>query len=433
MDKLTAIASDSRARAWLEQFHLGDRSRAQKLLEAFAFISRDDFIDQMRAMLLREGETVKGTIALYAERELRHRLGKPHRLFKETKRSVKRATGAKGPDAVKPTKAYDPSVGSEGIVAQMISQLCQEYPRKFLNHPGPDQIRKKRARAFWVVTDLIGSGDRALNYLEAAWLVRSVRSWWSGKLIKLAVMAYSATASGERWVARHSSKPAIHIVLPCPTIDTSFSTKEAEQMKMLCTAYDPTDGEPGHAPWVWQGPSLGYGNTGALLVFAHGAPNNVPLMFHKASRDKKKTWTPLFPARVSAGISKDVFGIDLTAESISARLDNLGDKSLAKSKAVLKSDMQTGQTFLLLSALLQPLRLNDRVLASRTGLKIHELTGLLRKMMQYGWIDSQRRLTDQGYSQLAHARKQELLVIAPMPVGNPELEPYYPTSLRHPI
>lgn len=433
MEKRTAIASDARARAWLEQFHLGDRSRAQRLLEAFAFVSRDDFIDQMRAMLLRESQTVPGAIALYAERELRHRWGKPHRLFKESRRSVKRAIGAKGPDAVKPTKAYDPSVGSEGIVAQMISELCHEHPQKFLNHPGPDQIRNKRARAFWVVTDLIGSGDRASNYLEAAWRLRSVRSWWSGKLMKFAVMSYSSTVPGERWVARHPCRPTISIVLPCPTIDTSFSAKEAEQMKLLCTAYDPTDGEPGHPPWVWRGPSLGYGNGGALLVFAHGAPNNVPLMFHKASRDKKNTWTPLFPARVSAGISKDVFGIDLTAESISARLDNLGDKRLARSKAVLKSDQQTGQTFLLLSALLQPLRMNDRLLANRTGLQMHDLRVLLRNMSQYGWIDSQRRLTDQGYSQLAHARKHALLPEVPMAVGNPETEPYYPTSLRHPI
>lgn len=248
MIKPTAIATDGRAKAWLQQFQMGDRARAQKLLEAFAFISRDDFLDQMRVMLLRESASVKGAIALYAERELRHRFGKPHRLFKEAERKVKRAIGSKGPDAVKPTKAYDPSVGSEGIVAQMISQLCQEYPGKFLNHPGPDQIRKKRARAFWVVTDLIGSGDRASRYLEAAWLVRSVRSWWSGKLMKFAVMAYSATESGERWVARHPSKPEIHIVLPCPTIDTSFPPKEAEQMKMLCTTYDPTDGEPGPPP-----------------------------------------------------------------------------------------------------------------------------------------------------------------------------------------
>jgi len=433
MDKPIAVASDARARAWLEQFNLGDRSRAQKLLEAFAFVSRDDFIDHLRALLLREAETTQGFVALYAERELRHYHGKPNRLFSQTRRAVKRATGAKGPDAVKPTKAYDPSVGSEGIVAQMISQLCQEYPKKFLNHPGPEQIRQKRARAFWVVTDLIGSGERASNYLESAWLVRSVRSRWSGKLMKFAVMAYSATESGERSVARHPSRPAIHIVLPCPTIDNCFSLKVAEQMKTLCTTYDPTDGEPGHGPWFWSGPSLGYGNTGALLVFAHGAPNNVPLMFHKASKLKRKSWTPLFPARVSAGISKEVFGIDLTAESISVRLANLGDKSLATSKAILKSDIGTGHAFLVLGALLQRSRLNDRELATRTGLKTYELTNILRKMAQYGWIDSQRRLTDQGYGQLAHARKQQHVAKRTKHVGNSIPEPYYPSSLRHPI
>ncbi|TNF78766.1 MarR family transcriptional regulator [Pseudomonas sp. ICMP22404] len=433
MDKPTPIASDARARAWLEQFNLGDRSRARKLLEAFAFVSRDDFINHMRAMLLREAESIQGTVALYAERELRHRLGKPNRLFSETRRSIRRAIGAKGPDAVRPTKAYDPSVGSEGIVAQMISQLCQEYPGKFLNHPGPEQIRRKRVRAFWVVTDLIGSGDRASSYLEAAWLVRSVRSWWSGKLMSFAVMAYSATGLGERRVTRHPSKPTIHIVLPCPTIDTCFSAKEAEQMKVLCTTYDPTDGEPGHGPWFWCGPSLGYGNTGALLVFAHGAPNNVPLMFHKASKDKKKTWTPLFPARVSAGISKEVFGIDLTAESISARLANLGDQNLAKSKAILKSDIDTGMSFLVLSALLRRSRMSDRALATRTGLKTYELSNLLQTMTRYGWIDSQRRLTDRGYGQLEHARKQEHLAKEAAPVGNLILEPYYPSSLRHPV
>nr|WP_146226196.1 hypothetical protein [Pseudomonas syringae] len=57
-------------------------------------------------------------------------------------------------------------------------------------------------------------------------------------------------------------------------------------------------------------------------MLAYGEPNNLPLMFHKASEDKKKSWTPLFPARVSAGISKEVFGIDLTAEYVSARLAN---------------------------------------------------------------------------------------------------------------
>jgi hypothetical protein len=433
MEKLTAIESDAQSQAWLKQFNLGDRALAKKLLETFVLVSRDDFVDHMRAMLLREAESVGGMIALYAERELRHRHGIPHRLFKESKGATKRALGAVGPAAVKPTKAYDPSVGSEGIVAQMISQLCLEHPRKFLDHPGPDRIRSKQARAFWVVTDLIGSGNRASRYLEAAWRVRSVRSWWSLKLMQFAVMAYSATKPGEARVVWHPSKPKIHIVIPCPTIDSSFSEKEAEQMKRLCTAYDPTNGEVGKVPWITGGPSLGYGSGGALIAFAHGAPNNIPLMFHKASKNRRKTWTPLFPARVSAGISKEAFGVDLTAEKISSRLANLGDHYLAKSTAVLRSDISTSQTFLLLSALSRHQRFNDRVLAERTGLKVHELRMLLEKVAQYGWIDSQRRLTDQGAGQLAHARKQMHLDTGAEAVGIHEPEPYYPTLLRQPI
>jgi hypothetical protein len=433
MHELTALASDTQAQAWLKQFSMGDRPLAKKLLEAFTFVSRDDFIGHMRTMLICEADNIDGKVALYAERELRHRFGIPHRLFKETRRVTRRACGAAGPAAVKPTKSYDPSVGSEGIVAQMISELCREHPKKFLNHPGPDQIRRERARAFWVVTDLIGSGDRAWRYLEAAWLVKSVRSWWSGRLMKFSVMAYSATETGERRVASHHCHPKIHIVLPCPTIDTMFSTKVAEEMKRLCTTYDPTEGEPGHAPWVWSGPSLGYGNEGALIVFAHGAPNNTPLMFYKAPRDKKKNWTPLFPARVSAGVSKDAFGIDLTADKINARLNNLGQHSLARSVAVLMSDIPTAHIFLVLGALSRPPRLNDRVLASRTGLPMHELTKLLRMMTSYGWIDSQRRLTDQGAGQLAHARKQLHLSKHALPVGRREQEPYYPSLLRQPI
>lgn len=433
MREMVLLISDTQVKAWLQQFQLGDRLLAQKLLEAVTFVSRDDFITHMRAMLIREAESTDGKVALYAERELSHRFGVPHRLFKEGRRKVRRATGFKGPEAVKATISYDPSVGSEGIIAQMISELCKEFPKKFLNHPGPDQIRRERARAFWIVTDLIGTGDRAWRYLEAAWLVRSVRSWWSGKLISFAVLSYAATEEGERRVAKHRCQPQIKIVQPCPTIDTSFSERVAAKLKKLCATYDPTAGEPGHAPWEWSGPSLGYGNTGALIVFAHGAPNNIPLMLYKTSRSKRNSWTPLFPARVSAGISKDAFGVDLNAEQISARLNSIGQRNLARSTAVLKSDIPTAHVFLVLGSLSHRSRLNDRALANRTGLPMLTLCSLIRKMTSFGWIDSQRRLTDQGAGQLAHARKQLHLATDIIPVGKSEPELYYPSSLRRPI
>ncbi len=248
--------------------------------------------------------------------------------------------------------------------------------------------------------------------------------------MKFAVMSYSATEVGDRRVAKHRCEPQIKIVQPCPTIDTVFSERVAAEMKRLCTTYDPTAGEPGHAPWEWSGPSLGYGDTGALIVFAHGAPNNIPLIFYKASRNKRNSWTPLFPARVSAGISKDAFGIDLSAEQISTRLNNVGQRNLARSMAVLKSDIPTAYVFLVLGSLSHPWRLNDRVLANRTGLPMHTLSNLIRRMTSFGWIDSQRRLTDQGAGQLAHAKKQRHLATE---VVKSEPEMYYPEMLRRPI
>lgn len=433
MQELSPILSNAHIEAWLQQFQLGDRALAQQLLEAFLFVSRDDFVDNMRAMLIREADGIEGKVALYAERELGHYRGIPHRLFKEARRKIRRAIGSAGPAAVKPTKAYDPSVGSEGIVAQMISELCKEYPSKFINHPGPDQIREGQARAFWVVTDLVGSGDRAWNYLEAAWLVRSVRSWRSGGFIKFAVMTYAATEAGERRISSHSSRPNVSMVQPCPTIDSMFSKSTAESMKRLCSAYDPTSRDTSQDLWAWRPSSLGHRNTGALMAFAHGAPNNVPLMFYKAPRSKKKKWVPLFPARVSAGLPKDVFGVELSANQIKDRLVALGHPKLAHSGALQTSDIPTAKIFLVLSAVSHPQRLNDRVLAERTKLRIYELTELLKLMTSYGWIDSRRRLTDQGAGQLAHARRQLQLGTEVTPVGKEQPIVYYPKSLRRPI
>ncbi len=70
MQKLTALTSDSNVQSWLQQFHLGDRSLAKSLIEAFILVSRDDFIGHLRAMLLSEAKDVDGRVALYAEREL---------------------------------------------------------------------------------------------------------------------------------------------------------------------------------------------------------------------------------------------------------------------------------------------------------------------------------------------------------------------------
>ncbi|SDG15912.1 phosphoribosyltransferase-like protein [Pseudomonas thivervalensis] len=434
MIKTHPISGTQQAQKWLDQFSMGDRPLAQELLESFLLVSRDDFNDHLRALTLEHADRVKGVVALYAERELGHRFGVPHRLFKESPGKHRRALGAAGPPAVKSTKGYDPSVGSEGVVARLITDLCREFPKKFISHPGPEQIRRKRVRAFWVMTDLVGSGHRARRYLEAAWLVRSVRSWWSGKFLRFAVVAYASTGKGEQYVRSHPCRPDVIHVMPCPTIDTTLSKAGVSKMKLLCETYDPTIGDPGISPWSQGSASLGYLSTGALLIFAHGAPNNVPLMFHKASKRKDPQWIPLFPSRVTAGIDSESFGVSLTSEKIQLRLERFGHASLARSNAVVQSDIPTGEVFLILCALSRPPRLNDSVLSRRTGLPTYRVARLCHLMVTYGWIDSQRRLTDAGAGQLRHARKQMSAFIESLPdIGELEQKPYYPQSLRRPV
>lgn len=421
------------AQKWLTQFDIGDRAIAEQLLAATVLVSRDQFHDQLRELILANAKEIDGSVALYAERELRHRHGVPHRLFKESSRLPRRAEGSAGPSPVMATKAYDPSVGSEGLVANLITELCREFRGKFLNHPGPDQIRKQRARAFWVVTDFVGSGQRARNYLQAAWMVRSVRSWWSGHFMRPSVVAYASTDAGEKWVRSHPSKPQLLQVTPCPTVQTSFPVSLAEKVVNLCEAYNPASGTG--SPFGSGMPALGYAGGGALIVFAHGAPNNVPTILHKASSRKTRPWTPLFPARVSAGLPAQVFGQSLSAEEIAQRLSKRGQTALARSAVALGASVRQGEVLMLLGALSHPPRMNDSVLSGRSGLPTYRVAALCRVLISHGWLDSQRRLTDSGRGQVKHFRKKANAILRGMfrPSGLPQYWPYYPKSLRQPV
>jgi hypothetical protein len=413
-----SILESLQTQAWLRQFRPADQKRAAELLLRFRLVSRDEFADGLRDLIATRGQASAGPVGLYAERELRLRFGVPNRLFKEARRKVRRAYGI-GPPAVRATRAYDPAVGSEGLVAQLITELCRKNPKKFINHPGPDQMRKLKVRAFFVITDLVGSGRRAKTYLEAAWRVRSVRSWWSARFLRFEVLSFAATAKGTKVVERHHCKPFVSSLIPCPIIHTSFGPSEATDMARLCVAYDPIGNDIEH--------SLGVGGLGTLIAFAHCAPNNAPRIFHKMS-DK---WTPLFPGRVTADVATRHFGRNMSAEAIAQRLRALNQRVLSRSPAATNASQTTKMAVLLLAALGRPPRLNEAI-AERTGLTIIEIDQMCARFLQLGWIDGYRRLTDTGHGELSHARAR----IARRRSGEysavvkAEKAPYYPKSLR---
>jgi len=424
----TSMLESEAAKAWLRQFALRDQQLATEMLGIFVFVSRDELASGLMEQVLHHAKFVDGPIALYAEREVGHRLGVPHRLFKESSGKIKRAYGV-GPAPVKATKAYKPEVGSEGIVAQLITDLCRQQPKRFLNHPGPDEIRKTRARAFWILTDFVGSGKRAYDYLSAAWKVRSVRSWKSGRLLNFGVIAYAMTQIGQARIARHPCKPFTSCVQPCPTIFSAFDTAKANACASLCARYDPVGTKTDIGG---DNPFLGFGGVGALMAFAHGAPNNTPRIFHKTSK-RANGWIPLFPARVTASLPTTGFGRSLRPETIAARLEALGNTVLAKSPAARGAPVEVKKRYLVLAAISRAHR-GDDILAIKTGLSSLEVRQVCKDLEGLGWVGERRVLTDEGLGQLRHLRRT---VAQQRQRENTRVDtekpPYYPTSLRAPV
>ncbi len=430
-EEVTASASilESEAgKAWVRQFGLRDQALAAEMLANFIFVSRDEFATGLTDQVMLHAQSVDGPIALYAEREVRHRLGVPHRLFKETRGKVKRAYGV-GPAPVKATRAYRPEVGSEGIIAQLITDLCRAHPKRFLNHPGPDEIRKKGARAFWVLTDFVGSGKRAHDYLSAAWKVRSVRSWKSYRLMQFGVLAYAMTQEGKDRIKSHPCRPLTACVMPCPTIFSAFSSAKADACARLCERYDPVGPD---SDSFQSNLALGFGGVGALLAFAHGAPNNTPRIFHKTSK-KARGWVPLFPSRVTAGLPISGFGRSLRPETISARLDALGNTVLSKSPAARDAPVEVKKRYLVLAALSRAHR-GDDILAIKTGLSTAEVKQVCLELERLGWIGKRRVITDAGLGEMRHLRRTALQgEKRAHTIAQTAKPPYYPTSLRAPV
>ena len=231
------------------------------------------------------------------------------------------------------------------------------------------------------------------------------------KGLSFEVVAYAATLRGRSLIERHHCRPAVHVVMGCPTIDTAFSDARVRQ---LCIKYAPV------SPSVM--PATGYGHGGALMAFAHGVPNNAPLILHK----KGRSWAPLFPARVTS-TTRQHFPAHLDQESVRAHLMAMRHARLARAGRIEGAKPHVQNLLLVLAALSRPPR-ESEALSRKTGLTVLEVDAALKSALKHGWVDGQHRLTDSGHAELAQARTRP----PAEPVLATALPFYYPKSLRAP-
>jgi hypothetical protein len=409
------LSQTNEGQLWLAQFAERDRQSAAAMLDAMLLLNEEQVITSIRSALDRIANRPSGQkkrIALYVEREFQEAVFFKSDMIADRCGVLRtRAVGKAGPPAVKPIRGHT-RVGSEGMLAFVISQQTEAWPKVFMNNPGPDRLRAKTGPAgeIVIVTDFIGSGNRVRSMLDKFWAVATIRSWVSRKLVRFRVVAAAATSTGASSVRAHRLRPGVGAEWIAPTI-RSGSLRNCLDWMALIAKYGPSEGRDGCG-------RFGFNSDGALIAFSYRIPNNTPAMIHHSFDG----WHALFTGPAPVGL-KNLFGVRSSADVVDDAAANVG---LVLSRELTDEDRATMLVLTLLRG--QWHKGSVTALSSRTAMPVHTLLDILRKALRDDLITGDGRLTDKGYEYLAAGKLAE----RPKPVVATNQKPYYPESLRVP-
>ncbi len=220
---------------WLKQFDLIDQDIAILIANNLTLVSHMEFERNLVSKLEKIASTITGTIGFFAIRELNkkkvNKMGVrcPIPFYEQVS-----SYDGKSINAI----SLSADQGSEARVAHIIRQFCKSNPQKYLNHPTLETLKRNKSDAIIFVDDLIGSGGRSCDFLDAFMLEPTIVSWLSGKQIEFYIVAYSGIEKGINMVKKHKSKPQVQIYKPTPTFDSlPWDKNRKERVRKLCEDY----------------------------------------------------------------------------------------------------------------------------------------------------------------------------------------------------
>lgn len=399
---------------WLNHFKGVDRLTAEKLLEGITWISAFEFTKGLRTSIEEQANKLNGPVGLFVERELRKNQHGVQHFYKEKKKPKTAYGVALQPIESKNGTHYE--VGSEGVIASFLTELTRGQGDKYYYQPTIESIKKEKIEAFFIVTDTIGSGDQISTFLDSMWKVATIKSLHSFKRLKFYIISYATTLNGLKTIQSHKVKPTVIYSIQCPTIDSEFNKDEAKEIKDFCERYYLKKNNN-------YGP-LGYQNCGTLIAYAHGIPNNAPIILHKKS---KKNIPPLFISRVIGKIKEELNTGILEVDHTKV-LERNQQLKLSTSNWLKTANKEAKDFIVVLAALNKKPRSTDAI-SKRTSIKIIDVEKLITLAKKCEWVAESGRLTDEGINLLEHLKVQKKKrkdLVWEIDMG------YYPKSLRMP-
>ncbi|WP_042845672.1 phosphoribosyltransferase-like protein [Providencia rettgeri] len=414
-DTEISLEKSERAQQWLEQFEEQDQPYASLLLKKIQWISSHEFEVKINALVDEICNKEDDKVAMFVEREVLD----DETVYSFNTEKPQRAFGNAFPPIL-PTTDKKIEIGSEGILNNIITRFQRLDSRKYYNYPSAEIMRSKRINKVVVLTDTIGSGNQLNKYLNCFWNTPSIKSWLSSGHINVYVVCFAATEFGLSCVELNKTKPSVFYSRICPTIDNSFTYEERRKIYEICKKYNPQKKHTKTTSF------LGYGGVSSLICYSHGLPNNAPLILYRRSA----TWMPFFRGRATNDVIAELHS-RLSNINEKEYLRLMGEKRLSASKKLATLDEEAKKIILLLAALNKSPRSNSAI-ASRSGLSSNEVCTMLIKLMYLEWVDSKRRITDEGRFLLSYLRKENKTLFSKKTLPGSDKIYYYPKTLRGP-
>jgi len=334
-----------------------------------------------------------------------------------------------GPNITKPRATIPdpitPIGGSVGTFIQLISAIQRERENT-IDRPACHILRANRCRKILLLDDVMGSGKRVTDYLEAFYRNSTIKSWFSYGKLEFIVVCYAATESALHHLANY--RPRKNHTRPHPVSVTydqilfngrSFWTvEERRKIEEVCRKYSYRTSRP-KMP-------LGFRDAFSMIVFPHGIPNTAPAILW-AGKDSE--WKPLFQERgipTTLLLQFDQVQRDPAGERLSETLARVNQLRLAGQDWSRHATSEYRQLILLLGILSRGFRNEGRIteILEVGPERYHEL---LTEAKRLALVASDLALTPLGVGELEYARSMR---VSPWEAGPLVEEFYVPQSLK---
>lgn len=308
--------------------------------------------------------------------------------------------------------------GSEAFLGSVIRDLAGSQPggaSEWL-HPGSslEQLADAKCRSIVLLSDYAGSGTQLARYTRALIRNPTLRSWHSGRLIKIYAVSFAATDLAIRKVRREIYIESFAVDILAPSFSsTAWSESERQTIQRICEQYAFSDR---------RSEALGYKSSMGLFATDSTVPNNLPVIL----RQTGPGWCPFFDERVMPPELLSTI-VGYTSEISADRILEYARQPRLGRAIGLASRSREQKVLLEVLALASRRTVQVSYVAGFLNLGLKQAESVVRFLQSAALLSEDGKITALGLEELAVAKRKPRKLAAQL---EPSADSYYPESLR---